>query len=227
MHRLIALLMICLAACLHASCKREPNHEGANGKVVVVRKSPAIPAPTVPVSGPAAKMIASARHRVLLDEKYDPSYFRIGYPGGDVPDDRGVCTDVVIRAYRSIGIDLQVAVHEDMLADFDAYPKKWGLRHTDVNIDHRRVPNLQTFFDRHKASVGITDVNEDYRPGDLVTWMLPGDVPHIGIVSNRRVLYSTRPLILHNIGHGTAEDDILFTYRITGHYRYFPANAKP
>ncbi len=113
-----------------------------------------------------------------------------------------------------------------MLGNFDAYPKKWGLRHADTNIDHRRVPNLQTFLERQGASLGITNVEADYRPGDLVTWMLPGGAPHIGIVSNRRPLYSTRPLILHNIGSGTSEDDILFAYEITGHFRYFPANAK-
>ena len=138
---------------------------------------------------------------------------------GDVPRNRGVCTDVVIRAYRAIGIDLQVLVHEDMRGNFARYPQLWGLTKPDTNIDHRRVPNLQRFLDRADAKIE-SDSPAAYQPGDLVTWMLPGNLPHIGIVSDRVVSGTTRPLMIHNIGAGPVEDDILLKYPITGHYRY-------
>jgi uncharacterized protein YijF (DUF1287 family) len=140
---------------------------------------------------------------------------------GDVPDDRGVCTDLVVRAYRALGVDLQVLVHEDMKRNFRLYPQAWGLRGPDANIDHRRVPNLQKFFQRAGASLPVTASAQHYRPGDVVTWRLPGNLPHIGIVSDRRVADGSRPRILHNIGAGPVEDDILFAFPITGHYRYF------
>lgn len=167
-------------------------------------------------------IIDATRERMALGEVYDPNYYAIPYPGGDVANDRGVCTDVVIRAYRRIGIDFQQLIHEDMRKDFAAYPRLWGNRSTDRNIDHRRVPNIETFLDREGASLPASDHAGDYRPGDLVTWRLAGGLPHIGIVSDRLVPGSRRPLILHNIGAGTAEDDILFTYPIVGHFRYFP-----
>lgn len=168
-------------------------------------------------------VLDSTRARIALNELYDPSYVVLAYPGGDVANDRGVCTDVVIRAWRELGVDLQVLVHEDMRAHFGAYPKSWGLRRPDRNIDHRRVPNLQTYFKRHGASLPVSQDAAAYRPGDLVTWRLSGNRPHIGIVSDRTAPGSERPLILHNIGAGTAEDDILFAYPITGHYRFYPA----
>ncbi|HET7842766.1 MAG TPA: DUF1287 domain-containing protein [Xanthomonadales bacterium] len=171
----------------------------------------------------ATALVAAARARTRLHEVYDGAYRTIAYPGGDVPSDRGVCTDLVIRSYRALGIDLQVFVHEDMRAHFDAYPKTWGLRRPDRNIDHRRVPNLQAFLVRSGASVAVTRDAGDYDAGDLVTWLLPGNLPHIGIVSDRRMSGGTRPLVLHNIGAGPVEDDILFAYPITGHYRWFPA----
>ncbi|HRF54810.1 MAG TPA: DUF1287 domain-containing protein [Aquimonas sp.] len=152
---------------------------------------------------------------------YDPTYRRLAYPGGDVDQSTGVCTDVVIRAFRALGDDLQVRVHEDMRQHFDAYPKFWGLRGTDRNIDHRRVPNLQTFFTRHGHKLTITDHAEDYQPGDIVTWRLSNGLPHIGLVSDRRNREGV-PLILHNIGAGTQEQDLLFAFEITGHYRYAP-----
>ena len=170
---------------------------------------------------PAADLIAAARARTVLHEVYDGAYRVIPYPNGDVPDDRGVCTDVVIRAYRALGIDLQRLVHEDMRAHFAEYPQGWGLSRPDRNIDHRRVPNLQRFLVRQGAGVAISREPRDYQPGDLVTWMLPGNLPHIGIVSDRSS--GPRPLILHNIGAGTVEDDHLFVYPITGHYRWLPA----
>jgi uncharacterized protein YijF (DUF1287 family) len=168
----------------------------------------------------APKLVGAARLQTQSRVVYDGSYVRIPYPMGDVPRDRGVCTDVVIRAYRAIGIDLQVLVHEDMRASFDLYPQLWGLSGPDTNIDHRRVPNLQRFFERADARVEIADSPASYWPGDLVTWMLPGNLPHIGIVSDRLEPGTKRPLMIHNIGAGPVEDDILFSYPITGHYRY-------
>ena len=168
-------------------------------------------------------LIAAARVRTTRHEIYDGSYRVIGYPMGDVPNDRGVCTDLIIRAYRALGIDLQVLVHEDMKDYFAVYPQAWGLRKPDRNIDHRRVPNLQKFFERAGAKLRVTTAAGDYKPGDLVTWMLPGNLPHIGIISDQKVPGSTRPRVIHNIGAGPVEDDILFTYPITGHYRYLPS----
>ena len=151
---------------------------------------------------------------------YDPSYFSISYPNGDVPADRGVCTDVVIRAYRKLGVDLQKNVHEDMRDNFTQYPKNWGLRAPDKNIDHRRVPNLMTFFTRHGTTLPITQNPSDYQPGDIVCWNLGGAVTHIGIVVNKKSSDGKRHLIVHNIGAGQVLEDCLFSYKIIGHYRY-------
>jgi uncharacterized protein len=159
--------------------------------------------------------------------RYDPAYVRIPYPGGDVPPDTGVCTDEVIRSYRALGIDLQKEVHEDMEANFWKYPNhvRWMLMHTDTNIDHRRVPNLMVFFSRKGESLAITQNGPDYNPGDLVTWDLGGGVPHIGIVVDRKSA-SGRYMIVHNIGQGPKAEDVLFNWKITGHYRYFgPAQS--
>jgi uncharacterized protein len=157
--------------------------------------------------------------------RYDGAYVAIDYPLGDVPGDTGVCTDVVIRSYRSLGVDLQQLVHEDMLANFSLYPstKIWGLTKPDSNIDHRRVPNLQAFFSRNGASLPVSKLANDYRTGDLVTWMLAGNLPHIGIVTNQFNAERSRPLIVHNIGRGPELSDMLFDYTITGHYRYIPS----
>jgi uncharacterized protein len=165
-------------------------------------------------------LVEAARERTRHHEVYDGAYRRIAYPMGDVQNDRGVCTDVVIRAYRKLSIDLQVLVHEDMAAHFSSYPAQWGLKHPDSNIDHRRVPNLQRFFERMGASVPVSSLATHYAPGDLVTWMLPGNLPHIGIVSDKQVPGTPRPLIIHNIGAGPVEDDTMFRFPITGHYRY-------
>jgi uncharacterized protein YijF (DUF1287 family) len=167
-----------------------------------------------------ARLVDAAIERTRHSVTYDGSYRAIDYPNGDVPNDRGVCTDLVVRAYRGAGIDLQALVHEDMKAAFDAYPRSWGLSRPDPNIDHRRVPNLQVFFRRHGQSLAITGNSEDYRPGDLVTWMLAGNLPHIGIVTGRRSDDGARPLVVHNIGRGPFLEDMLFDYRVTGHYRY-------
>jgi len=153
--------------------------------------------------------------------RYDGKYHKIPYPNGDVPKGIGVCTDVVIRAYRKLGTDLQKEVHEDMKANFSKYPKSWGLRGTDTNIDHRRVPNLQVFFTRKGKSIPVTNKASDYKPGDIVTWMLSGNLPHIGIVVNRKSLRNPSGfMIVHNIGSGQELEDCLFDYKVTGHYRY-------
>lgn len=166
------------------------------------------------------RLVSAARLQTGSAVVYDGAYIPIRYPMGDVPEGRGVCTDVVIRAYRTLGIDLQALVHEDMRANFRLYPQHWGLSKPDTNIDHRRVPNLQKFFERANATVRSTGPAAIYLPGDLVTWMLPGNLPHIGIVSDRFAPNANRPLIIHNIGAGPVEDDMLFAYPITGHYRY-------
>lgn len=153
---------------------------------------------------------------------YDPTYYKISYPNGDIPADKGVCTDVVIRAYRKLGIDLQKEVHEDMKQNFSKYPsqKKWGLKATDTNIDHRRVPNLQTYLTRKGMVKEITDNPKDYLPGDIVTWDLGKGLVHIGVVVDRESRDGKRPLIVHNIGRGQVMEDVLFAWNITGHYRY-------
>lgn len=170
------------------------------------------------------RLVAAALERTKHVVRYDGSYIPITYPGGDVPNNIGVCTDVLIRAYRKLGIDLQRLVHEDMVANFDRYPSRriWGLQQTDSNIDHRRVPNLQLFFTRHGESLPVTQNSSDYKAGDIVTWMLPGNLPHIGIVSDRINRTTGSPLIVHNIGSGPQLEDMLFRYPVTGHYHYSP-----
>lgn len=169
-------------------------------------------------------LVAAALERTRHQVTYNGAYYRIDYPNGDVPADIGVCTDVIVRAYRAIGTDLQVLVHEDMAVHFDAYPSRriWGLSSTDSNIDHRRVPNLQAFFSRHGESLAVSRKPADYLPGDLVTWMLPGNLPHIGVVTDQVSAETGNPLVVHNIGAGPRLEDMLFSYRITGHYRYVP-----
>jgi uncharacterized protein YijF (DUF1287 family) len=152
--------------------------------------------------------------------RYDPGYYSLRYPGGDVPEDRGVCTDVIIRAYRKMGIDLQKEVHEDMTGNFNMYPNYWGMQHTDKNIDHRRVPNLMTFFKRHGIEKEISALPSDYEPGDIVCWDLGNGIRHVGIVVKQRSPDGERNLIVHNIGGGQVAEDCLFRFRIIGHYRY-------
>jgi uncharacterized protein len=174
-------------------------------------------------TSPALKRVEAARKQLGVTVTYDPAYVGLAYPQGDVPRDRGVCTDVLIRALRDAsGLDLQKAVHEDMKAHFSAYPKIWGLTKPDKNIDHRRVPNLQTYFKRTGASLPVSQKTGDYQAGDIVTSMLPGNLPHIMIVSDRKTPVGV-PLVIHNIGRGTQEEDCLFRYPLTGHYR-LPSN---
>ncbi len=169
------------------------------------------------------KLSTAAIERTNHSVRYDPAYVRIPYPGGDVPPDTGVCTDEVIRAYRVLGVDLQKEVHEDMLSNFSAYPskRKWGRSGPDPNIDHRRVPNLMVFFGRKGEVLPLTDRGADYTPGDLVTWDLGHGQTHIGIVVDRKGLFSRRYMIVHNIGAGPRMEDVLFAWKIIGHYRYF------
>ena len=155
---------------------------------------------------------------------YDPMYRKIPYPNGDVPRDRGVCTDVVIRAFRAIGIDLQQKVHEDMSRNFAAYPRQWGLPGPDANIDHRRVPNLRRWFERQRRALPVTAKAADYRAGDVVSWKLDNGLDHVGVVSAGQGR-GGRPLVVHNIGRGAREEDVLFAWAITGHYRWFRAGA--
>ena len=166
----------------------------------------------------ADALVTAAREQVGVTLGYDPAYRRLSYPNGDVPLNTGVCTDVVIRALRQQGLDLQQAVHQDMRANSRLYPKNWGLSRPDSNIDHRRVPNLMTWFRRQGWALALGQDAERYRPGDIVTWNLGGGLIHIGIISDRQAS-SGVPLVLHNIGRGTQEEDILFSFKITGHYR--------
>ena len=187
-------------------------------RIVVVVLAFAGPLLAQPLS--ISRLIEGAKRQVGVTRHYDGSYRRIAYPGGDVPLERGVCTDVVVRAYRHAGADLQVLVHQDMKRNFSAYPKIWGLRRPDTNIDHRRVPNLATFFKRKGQSLRVTQRGADYKPGDIVTWDLASGVSHIGIVSDVAVRGTDRHLIVHNIGAGTQIEDVLFAYSLTGHYRF-------
>jgi uncharacterized protein YijF (DUF1287 family) len=169
----------------------------------------------------AAKLVAAAKSQIGVTLSYDPAYRSIAYPGGDVPREIGVCTDVIIRAYRDgLGLDLQTLVHEDMKAAFSDYPKLWGLAGTDSNIDHRRVPNLRTFFERRGASLPVSAKGADYQPGEVVSQILPDGRPHIVIVSDAMNDAGTTPLVIHNIGRGARAEDILFVLKITGRYRY-------
>lgn len=189
-----------------------------------------VPDPVLAESTSAGvRIVAAARAQVGRTTGYDPSYRPLKYPGGDPPVETGVCTDVVIRACRrALNMDLQKLVHDDMAAHFDAYPKIWGLTRPDPNIDHRRVPNLRTFFQRSGWRIPVTRNPEDYKPGDLVTCTVPPELPHIMIVSDRKNTDGA-PFIIHNIGAGAREEDRLFEFEMTGHYRLtgFGSDANP
>lgn len=161
------------------------------------------------------QIVVDARQQIGQTLYYDPAYTALKYPMGDVPLIKGVCTDVIIRALRLQGVDLQKLIHEDMKKSFAVYPKKWGLKSTDRNIDHRRVPNIMTYFNRQ----GYEVKDKNYKAGDIVTWDLGKGLVHIGIISNQKSLVNSTPLVIHNIGSGTQENNILFDYKITGHYR--------
>jgi hypothetical protein len=215
---LLALALAC-AGCGAASKASQDARAWAN-QTRAARQQADVPRPS---SGSPFldKLVEAAVERTSHQVRYDASYFRISYPNGDVPAEVGVCTDEVIRAYRAVGVDLQREVHEDMERAFDSYPYKWGLKKTDANIDHRRVPNLMTFFERQGAQLPVTDDARDYKPGDLVTWDLNSQMTHIGIVVNvPSDADANRLLIVHNIGAGPQMEDVLFNWKITGHYRY-------
>jgi hypothetical protein len=219
------LCCVVLSACFALGACAVP-HAGAPGEgQTTTRRAPsgATPQPTVkPIyeSPVLERLVAAAVERTSHEVEYDPSYFKLDYPGGDVPEGKGVCTDEVIRPYRALGIDLQKEVHEDMAANFSRYPTKFGLKTTDANIDHRRVPNLRVFFERKGKSLPITDEATDYHPGDIVTWDLNASQTHIGIVVDVPSATPGRYLIMHNIGRGPKLEDVLFAWKITGHYRY-------
>lgn len=151
---------------------------------------------------------------------YTPNYVAIQYPNGDVPAATGVCSDVVIRAYRKLGVDLQKKVHEDMKSNFPTYPNKWNLKQTDTNIDHRRVPNLEIFFTRKGEKLPVSNEANDYKTGEIVTWLINGKLPHIGIVTHKKSPDGKRPMLVHNVGEGQVLEDCLFAYEIVGHYKY-------
>ncbi len=157
----------------------------------------------------------------IIDENvvYTPDYVSLKYPNGDVPAKTGVCSDVVIRAYRKLGIDLQKEVHEDMKANFSKYPTKWGLKKTDTNIDHRRVPNLEVFFERKGKKLEVSNNPNDYKTGEIVTWMINGKLPHIGIITHKKSI-DGNPIIVHNVGGGQVAEDCLFSWEIVGHFKY-------
>jgi uncharacterized protein YijF (DUF1287 family) len=168
-----------------------------------------------------SQVIENAIWQTSVTKIYDPSYVIINYPDGDIPMERGVCCDVIVRAFRSVGIDLQKEIHNDMENAFDRYPQIWGLNKPDTNIDHRRVPNIMTYLQRQKKVVPVSRQGKDYKPGDIVTWKIPGNLDHIGVVTNIPVENSDRFKVVHNIGSGAQLEDVLFEFEITGHYRYF------
>lgn len=172
---------------------------------------------------PFATKLSDAAHSIIDPNViYDPSYFGIKYPNGDIPKNKGVCTDVIIRAYRKLGIDLQKEVHEDMKSHFSKYPnlKKWGMTKTDTNIDHRRVPNLEIFFERKGTKLNVSKNESDYKTGEIVTWLINNKLPHIGIITNKKSKDGKRNLIVHNVGNGQVLEDCLFLYTIVGHFKY-------
>ena len=175
------------------------------------------------VASPSVKQIVDgAIEQTKLTTNYSQEYFKLTYPNGDPPIETGACTDVVIRAFRKAGVDLQKEVHDDMATNFANYPNKWGLTKPDTNIDHRRVPNLQTYFTRKNRSLAVANSRADYQPGDVVTWDLNGKgLTHIGLVSNVWNSSGNGFLIIHNIGSGARAEDVLFNWKITGHFRYF------
>jgi len=233
--RLVSLTLLCLLFAACGPVTTQDSTATALTEAVAsqaprspVATPPKAPAPKVQAPKAAEPLVAAARGRLKSIVVYDGRYIALDYPGGDVPATMGVCTDVVIRSLRkAYDLDLQKRVHEDMQANFGKYPTNWGLTRTDKNIDHRRVPNLETYFTRAGQALPITRVPSDYKPGDIVSWRLDSNtgsagLPHIGIVSERLSRGGT-PLIIHNIGRGVEESDMLFDHRITGHFRVEPA----
>jgi uncharacterized protein YijF (DUF1287 family) len=216
-HRFCSVAL-CLILVISADCQRRSEPP--------VLQTPTPPAatqkPLPPNSSPQLKqLVESAIEQTKVTTGYDPAYVGIEYPGGDVPLETGVCSDVVVRAFRKAGIDLQKEIHDDMARAWSAYPRKWGASRPDSNIDHRRVLNLMTYFDRQRKTLPITANRDDYLPGDIVTWDLSTGIEHIGIVVNTWSDVGKGYLIVHNIGAGARSEDVLLNWKITGHYRYF------
>jgi uncharacterized protein YijF (DUF1287 family) len=210
-----ALLLSFAGACQHRVAKsRTPPAEQTEVRALLANSSPQL-----------KLLIDGAVEQIGQTTGYDPSYQEISYPNGDVPIETGVCSDVVVRAFRKTGIDLQQEVHEDMTDDFGAYPTRWGLSKPDANIDHRRVPNLMTYFTRQGKSLSVDESSDNFLPGDIVTWDLGLGTAHIGMVVSVWYKPTQRYLIVHNIGAGTKMEDALFSWKITGHYRYFSART--
>jgi hypothetical protein len=187
---------------------------------------PAEPSPSQKkvASGKASsleKIIAAGIEQVGVTISYDPAYAAIGYPNGDVPKETGVCADVIVRAFRGATIDLQKELHEDMKNNFSEYPKTWGAKKTDASIDHRRVGNLMKWFERKKKSLPLSREAKDYLPGDVVAWELDSGRLHIGLVTDLKTADQKKYLIAHNIGSGAQLEDVLFEWKVIGHYRYF------
>jgi uncharacterized protein len=209
---LLALALLLAAACQdqHAAKPLKPPEQQTEIRALPDKRSPQL-----------KLVIDAAIDQVGKTTGYDASYQKIDYPNGDVPIETGVCSDVVVRAFRKGGIDLQKDIHEDMKGNFSAYPTRWGLNGPDANIDHRRVPNLETYFTRKAKSLATTGDSETFLPGDIVTWDLGNHTDHVGMVVNVWYKPSQRYLIVHNLGAGTRMEDVLFAWKITGHYRYF------
>lgn len=217
----LSRIVLVLGLFLLASCQNIPRAQQALS-IALLSDTPVEKALPPGTPDTIKKMLAGALEQTKLTKIYDPAYVVLDYPNGDVPIERGVCTDVVIRALRKAGLDLQKEVHEDMAANFSVYPTKWGLAKTDTNIDHRRVPNLQTFFTRKGKALAVTEKAGDYKPGDIVSWDLDGKgLTHIGLISNFWSEKNKRFLIIHNIGGGAQAEDRLFDWKVTGHFRYF------
>lgn len=217
----IALCVLLAGGCLAACSQRtEPATENRSSLQQANSRRVYRPLPAGS-SEKLRKFIDAAVAQVGVTTGYDPSYVALGYPGGDVPKETGVCSDVIVRSFRAVDIDLQKEIHQDMSLAFSEYPKRWRLNRPDRNIDHRRVPNLMTYFKRKGKSLNISSNAADYQPGDLVTWDLGGGIDHIGIVTDVLSAPSGPPLIAHNVGAGAQVEDVLFRWRITGHYRYF------
>jgi uncharacterized protein len=218
-HKLFLIGVLCVIGGLTACKRQTPSSSSSSAHVI-----PQHPIyKTLPANAPPElkKFIDAAVAQAGVTTGYDPSYVRLDYPGGDVPKETGVCTDVLIRAFRGVGLDLQKEVHEDITRAWDEYPKKWGLARPDSNIDHRRVPNLMTYLARKQKVVPVTNNADDYLPGDLVTWDLGGGIDHIGIITDMMDVPNSTCLIVHNLGGGVRVEDVLFNWRITGHYRWF------
>ena len=209
---------VCLVALIAASCQRSSQKRA----VAVVTPSTSIAKPLPAAASPQLKQfIEAAIEQSKVTTGYDPSYVGLEYPNGDVPTNTGVCSDVLVRAFRKVGIDLQKELHEDMTRAWSEYPRKWGARGTDANIDHRRVLNLNTYFTRQGKSLPITDSRADYLPGDVVAWELSDGVEHIGILTNLWSEADEHYLVVHNIGSGARIEDVLMAWKVIGHYRYF------